>query len=251
MVLPGPARLSVQALTWLVKAERIGEPHPVLAPAAMWYPPDEQDELHAAAREEIAALGWFDRRGRLEIEVTVALAILCRAETEFFGWITHNGSTVGVLAAGIGRHGLLAVRDGDSVWLRHVGRSVLAERLVDQTPDVSVGAGKPVTVSRAEVRGSVRGQRLTEAAVQVGPAAVAVRRVQQLVALPRTGGGELYAAVRDAMGRYRLGEPLRYTDTQYGRYLTLALGRDQTLVAPASRAELLARLRELCRRLSN
>ena len=121
MVLPGPARLSVQALTWLLDTEQIGEPHLVLAPTAVWHPPADWDELHAQARAEITALGWYDRRGRLEIEVAVALAIVCRAEVEFFGWITRDTSTIGVLAAGIGRHGLLAVRDGESVWLKHTG----------------------------------------------------------------------------------------------------------------------------------
>src|SRR2546430_785706 len=82
----GPAGLGGGALTWLLEVERRGGPHLVLAPAAVWYPPGEQDEQHATAREEIAALGWYDRRKRLEIEVAVALAMLCRAESEFFGW---------------------------------------------------------------------------------------------------------------------------------------------------------------------
>jgi len=100
------------------------------------------------------------------------------------------------------------------------------------------------------VVGSVRGQRITEAAVRVGPASVAVRRVQQLVALPPVGQGELYTAVRAGMGRYRVSEPVRYADTQQGRYLTLTMGRDQMLVAPASRADLVARLAELHRSLA-
>jgi hypothetical protein len=246
MVLPGPARLSVRALTWLLEVERIGEPHLVLAPAAMWYPPDEQDEQLATAREEITALGWYDRRKRLEIEVAVALAMLCRAESEFFGWINCGRATVGVLAAGIGRHGLLAVRDGDSVWLNRVGRAVLAEILVGQTPEVPAGQGKPVTVSL----GSGCQQGITEAAVRVGPASVAVRWVRQLIALPTTGSGELYAAVCDGMGRYRVSEPVRYADTRQGRYLNLTTGPDDVLVAPARRADLVARLKERRRTLS-
>jgi hypothetical protein len=248
MVLPGPARLSVRALTWLLEVEQIGEPHLVLAPTAVWRPPVEQ-EPHVEAREEIAALGWYDRRKRLEIEVAVALAMLCRAESEFFGWITRDHTTIGVLAAGIGRRGLLAVREGDSVWLNNTGRKVLAERLVGQTPGVGAGPGKPVTVSRADVLGSVRGQRMTEAAVLVGPASMAVRRVQQLVTLPRIGAGELYAAARDGVGRYRVSEPLRYTDTGYGRYVNLSTGRDQVLVSPSSPADLVARLTQLSRSL--
>jgi len=250
MVLPGPARLSVRALTWLLDVERIGAPHVVLAPAAVWHPPSELDAQHVQARAEIDALGWYDRRPRLEVEVAVALELLCRAESECFGWITHDETTRGVLAAATGRHGLLAVRDGESVRLNHINPGRLAETLAAQTADVPAGKGKPVTVSRAEVTGTVRGQRITEAAVQVGPAGVEVRRVRRLAALAVLGTGELYAAVRDGVGRYRVSEPLRYADSPEGRYLNLALGADQVLVAPAGRADLAGRLRELGRALS-
>lgn len=245
MVMPGPARLSVAALTWLLEVERIGEPHPVLASAAVWRPPLEADESRIKAREEIAALGWYDRRGRLEVEVAATLTMLCRATSEYFGWITRDQTTIGVLTTGRGQHGLLAVRDGDSVWLRHIGRSVLAATLVGQLPDVVAGSGRPVTVSRAEVRG----QRVSQTAVRVGPASAAVRRVRQLMTLPTTGAGELYAAGRDRLGRYLVSEPVRYADTRNGRYLNLSAGRDQVLVAPAGPADLVARLAQLHRAL--
>lgn len=250
MVLPAAARLSVRALAWVLRAERVGEPHLILAPAAVWCPPGDQEELDGVARAEIRALGWYDRQDRLEIEVAVALGMVCRAEAEFFGWITRGQATIGVLAAGIGRHGLLAVRDGDWVWLTHIGRAGLAEALAAQTPDVPAGQGKPVTVARDEVLRSVRGQRITEAAVRVGPASLAVRRVERLVALPLSGKGELYAAVRDGMGRYRVSEPVRYADTEKGRYVNLATERDQVLVAPAGRADLVVRLKDLRRSLA-
>jgi hypothetical protein len=247
MVLPGPARLSLASLTWLLETERIGRPHLVLEPAAVWHPPAELDALHAQARAEIAALGWYDRRRRLDIEVAVTLPMLCRAESECFGWITRNIATIGVLAAATGRHGLLAVREGDAVWLNRIGRGRLAETVAAQTADVAAGPGKPMTVFRRELAATVRGQRLTEAAVRVGPARVAVRRIREIAALPLLGKGELYAAACDGVGRYRVSEPLRYADTPNGRYLNLTVGPDQLLVAPAGRADLADRLRELCR----
>src|SRR4051812_45642127 len=111
MVLPAPARLSLQALSWLFEVEQLGNPHLVLAPTAVWHPPAELDELHVQARAEVAALGWYDWRQRLDIEVAVALPLLGRAESECFGWITHGTAMIGVLAAAAGRHALLAVRD--------------------------------------------------------------------------------------------------------------------------------------------
>ncbi|GAB3449730.1 ESX secretion-associated protein EspG [Actinophytocola sediminis] len=242
MVLPGPARLSARSLAWLLEVEQLGEPHAVLEPAAVWRPPTAADEARRAARAEIAALGWYDRSHQLAAEVAVALTRLCRGESEFFGWITRDRTTIGVLATGFGRHGLLAIRDGDSVWLRHVGRGALAESLVAQTPDVAAGLGKPVTVSRAELRGPARRRQITEAVTKVSPASSAARQVRRLMSLPQTGAGELYAAARDEVGRYRISAPVRYADTQHGRYLNLSTGPDQVLVAPARPADLVARL---------
>lgn len=239
MVLPGPARLSARTLTWLLRAERIGEPHPVLTPPAVWYPPAELDDQHTRARSEIAALGWYDHHDLLDREVAAALPLLCRAEAEYFGWLTRDGTTIGVLAAGTGRHGLLAVADGAVVTLDHAGRARLAEALVGQIPDRPPGPGKPLSVTRSEVLGTTR---IIEA---VHPANLPARRARQLIALPTRASGELYAAHRDHLGRYRVSDPLRYADTDAGRYLNLATGADRILITPAARADLLSRLKAL------
>jgi hypothetical protein len=252
MVLPGPARLSVDALTWLLESEGIGELHRVLAPTAVWRPTDEMDAGRIAARTEISGFGWYDRRSRLDVEVAAALTVLCRATTEFYGWINHGEATIGVLAGAIGGQALLAVRDGERVWLKPTGWPRLAAALISQTADVPAGRGQPLTVARSDVLGAVRGQRLTEAAVQVTRATVAVQRVRQIMALPTTGGGELYAAVRDGLGRYTISPPVSYADTTDGRYVTITTGtqHQQVLVAPATRADLVARLTELHRSLT-
>lgn len=233
MVLPEPARLSVATLAWLLAAERIGEPHPVLASTAVWRPRAEEQALDERTRDEIAALGWYDRKGTLDAEVTATLVMLCRATSEFFGWISRGEATAGVLTAGLGRHGILAVRDGDAVWLNHIGRTALARTLVGQLPDVPAGPGQPITVPRTPA------PRTT---VRVGALAPDVRRVRHLVALPRTGGGELYAAARDRLGRYLVSEPVRYADTRDGRYVTVSATQDQLTVSPAGPSELVTRL---------
>ncbi|MFL6143203.1 MAG: ESX secretion-associated protein EspG [Labedaea sp.] len=89
----------MDALTRLLSAERIGGLHRVLSPAAVWRPPDEAEAVTEAARDEIARLGWHDRRQRLDAEVAAALAVLCRGQSEFYGWISHGESTIGVLVA--------------------------------------------------------------------------------------------------------------------------------------------------------
>lgn len=246
MVLPGPARLSVVALDWLVTTQGIGELHQVLSPEAVWRPPAETDFLAASARTEIMPLGWFDDGARLDVEVVASLTVLCRADTEYFGWISHEGTIIGVLAAAIGGQALLAVRDGDTVWLHDIGRNSLAEALVGQTADVPAGAGGGVTVVRAELLATHDGQRISEAGVGVRRASADVRYVQRLASSPATGGGELYVAVRDAVGRRRLSGPLHYTDTSHGRFTIVTAPSpepDQVTVAPATRSDLVTRLR--------
>jgi hypothetical protein len=102
---------------------------------------------------------------------------------------------------------------------------------------------------------SAGGRQRSAAGVGTRPPPPAVRIVQQVMAQPTTGGGELYVAIRDRMGRRRpVQDPLRYADTETGRwlnYMTAARDGDQRiLVAPATRADLTSRLEEMHRTLS-
>jgi hypothetical protein len=68
--------------------------------------------------------------------------------------------------------------------------------------------------------------------------------------LPRSGGGELYAAARARSGeRRRCPHPLVYMDTEQGRWMSQLSGdqpNDRWMVAaPASRAMLISRLHEM------
>jgi hypothetical protein len=86
------------------------------------------------------------------------------------------------------------------------------------------------------------------------PAPAEVRIAQQVISQPTTGGGELYVAVRDRMGRRRgVQEPLRYADTATGRWLNYMVPggeEERVLIAPATRQDLTARLQEMHRNLS-
>jgi hypothetical protein len=102
------------------------------------------DAARAHAYDEAARLGWVDRRGRLDVEVVESLSVVCRAGVEFSGWLASPAAgTVGVLAAATGREGILAVRDGDEVWLRRAQPKKLAEALVAQLPEMHAGSGTP------------------------------------------------------------------------------------------------------------
>jgi hypothetical protein len=250
MALPRPLTLSAEALVRLVDMENLGEPHLTLKPLAVWRPQREREAFDEAVRDELAAMGLFDLRGRVDVEVASSLAVLCRPRTEFYGWIQREDRTIGVLAAAIGKEGVLAVRDGEDVRLRQVGTKTLAEALVRQTAEVPPARGDTISFVRSEVTAAVDGRRTSEVRARTVAASREVRLAQRIASQPTTGGGQLSVACRDHLGRRRASEhPLRYADTTSGRWLNLTAslpgGDDRILLAPASRSDLTARLREM------
>jgi hypothetical protein len=243
-MLPGTARLSVDALAHLVRVERIGELPDVLAPPPVWQPDAEESR----AVDEIARLGWRDRRGRLEPDVASSLAVMCRAAIEFTGWI---GGSTGVLAAATGRESILAVKQDDHVTLKRVPRKRLPETLVRQLPDVPAAQGSALSLPLDEIREAAKWRVEEAGAVTARPLPRGdLRQVLHITELPVLDSGELWVAVRDSLGRSRrIPYPLRYADTESGRYLNVATvsgnGEVWLLVAPATPAMLAAKLREL------
>jgi hypothetical protein len=254
-VLEKPLNLHVEALVRLVRMDDLGDLHVTLKPPAVWRRKEDQNLLEVEARKEFMRLGLLDNRGRVDVEVSASLAVLCRAGAEFYGWINEGDKTKGVLAGAIGREAVLAVRDGQMVTVTQIRPETLPMALVNQTPEVKPSRGEAVNVLRSEMLASAGGRQRTSAGVGMRPAPPQVRIVQQIMSQPTTGGGELFVAVRDRMGRRKsVPDPLRYADTENGRWLNYTSntsdGEQRILVAPAARADLAARLQEMHRNLS-
>lgn len=248
MALPGPATLPATHLASLLLTANLGEPHKTLAPETRWLPPAELDSVRRETRDLATELGWHDRHGRLDREVAASLAVLCRPQVEFYGWIAHEGRTRGALAGRIGRDAVLAVRDPDeTVRLRPIGHDRLPDRLVALTPDVPAGHGPPLVVSAAEVRATrPDGRTHTPAGVGIRRAPPDVRRAYQLATTPSTGHGELLVATSDVTGRRRTPRALRYTDTTVGRFAVLTeTDGDRVRLEPATRADLVRHLAKM------
>jgi hypothetical protein len=253
-VLEKPLKLHVEALARLVRLENLGDLHIAIKPRAMWRRKADQHFIEVEVRKEFMQLGLLDGRGRVDVEVAASLAVLTRAGAEFYGWINDGDNTKGVLAAAIGREAILAVRRGAEVTVTQIRPESLPMALVNQTPDVPPSRGEAVNVLRSEMLATVGGRQRTAAGVGMKPAPPEVRIVQQIIAQPTTGGGELYVAIRDRMGRRKpVDDPLRYADTENGRWLNATTrtpdGDERILVAPATRNDLAARLQEMHRNL--
>jgi hypothetical protein len=252
VTLSRPLTLEADELVRLLRLENLGEPHIALKPLGVWRPKAEEQQVESRIRARFTQLGLIDPRGRLDAELSASLAVLCRAGAEFYGWINQGDVTLAVLAAAIGREALLALREGDLVTLTQIRPESLPEVVIAQLPEVPPARGKAHNVLRSEALAAVGGRANTEAGVGRRLASADVRAVQDIAAMPTTGGGELHVAVRDRMARRRaVRYPLRYADTTAGRWQNYMIdagnGEHRVLVAPASRADLVRRLQEMHR----
>ncbi|MGQ0842036.1 ESX secretion-associated protein EspG [Actinokineospora sp.] len=242
--------MPVETLDRVLRAEGVGELPLVLAPPPGWRPRAENGALDTRARAECARLGWLDRLGRLDVEVAASLRVLCHADVAFFGWLSDGTRTIGVLTGAIGREAVLAIKDGDTVWLDRTPAVKLAATLVAQAPDVPPGRGGAVRVSQGDLLATTPdGSRRSDSGVGHRRASVEARAVRARTELAETGSGELYAALRDPVGR-RTGIGVHYVDTVQGRYVTEVVdGPDgrHVLVSPVSRSDLVRRLRTATR----
>jgi hypothetical protein len=253
VVLAHPVTVTGDLLAWLVRAEGLGELHPVLRPAVRWVPRAGHEEVEGRYREELGRFGAVDRRGRLDVEVLASLAVLCRGATEFWAFIEVGGAVRGVLVAAVGAERVLAIRDANSVWLSQVRQRKLVEALVAQAPEVAAGRCRVVTVRRSDLLTTRAGRQRTATGVILRPADAAVLEVQRVAALRHTGGGEMFVGVRDGAGGYRMvDQPLRYVDTKNGRFLNRVMteaGEARVRVGPGGRADLVRQLMEMHRSL--
>jgi len=265
-VLYDQVTLALDTISTVWRRENLGEPHNVFVDTRYWL--DEEGErqalqsagddmamhglLMAATCRPISGRPWRSgpaERGVLRLDRG-------GAERRTRGQ-QHRG------AGRVGRQdGVLAIRDGDQVTLGPCSADGLAETLVDRMPNVPAGHGRSVNLPEREMR-QLRARRgkgapgetstLSAEAFNVFPRqsmAEDARDLFTVLELPRSGGGELYAAARARSGeRRRYAHPLVYMDTEQGRWITQLSG-DQPgerwmVAAPAGRSLLISKLHEM------
>lgn len=229
-----PVELPVFALAALIGWAGVGEPHLVLRPTPVWRSREEEAALSDAMLDALSDAGLLRGHGHVDQHLLDILPLLTTPVSEYYGWFTVGGLKRGVLAAAGAMDTLLAVRTGDVVRLTPVTRTGLVEALLAELPAASSGKGSSLTVTAAEI-------------VELcAPADVSERRVPSRIAemmrtvnQPVLDGGELYVGHRDTLGRHTVRGPVRYGDTEQGRFLNYSLGTGDALrivLAPASRA---------------
>jgi hypothetical protein len=250
----------LDTLNTVLRWEKIDEAHTVLAATPVWRDDDARREADQRAWAELTQQGMAVGQ-QLEPGFRGSLIALTRPAVEFFGWITTPSGTVGVLAAAAGVEAVLVVRADQTAWLHPTRPDALAEAVVAQLPAIPAAAGRSLNVPAAG-----GGQQTRDAdegfsgfGSQQGPTPDE-RLLATLMAEPRVGGGQLYAAVRDSLDRrHKAPNPLSYIDvaperSSQGRWMTQltanSSGQNWVVAAPATPQVLTTKLYESYRALA-
>jgi hypothetical protein len=227
-----PVRIS--ALAWDVVRRNNGmeEQHTALTVPSPGFTMEERAELEKQATAELHAKGLMER-GRVDPEFLEDLRTLDRPAAEVYGWIGQPGQTrANVLVATNGHAPIKAVlADNDQTFhlipLPH--NENLVTSLLRSMPSLNPGratASAPMAKVDAAVNGAAKTASQDDVlgwGRQTGDSRKDQQQVEQILAIIRTkrlGGGILYAAARDRLGRRRRADEfLKYLDTVEGRWL--------------------------------
>ncbi|SHG61082.1 ESX secretion-associated protein EspG [Streptoalloteichus hindustanus] len=210
---------------------------------------EERAVLEHQAWQELDRSGLV-HNGRIDEDLVEALSLLARPAEEVYAWVNQTeGPDYTVLAALRGGDAVLAVLTREELRLHPVRPTALVETLVSALPDVPAARGRSL---------STPADQLSQPPADPDNWLEEVRPIDSdgngqahnVLALPRTGGGQLHVAVRDRLGqRRRAPHPVTFIDTTEGRWLT-QLRPDPhrqpwVVLTPADSRLLTARLHEM------
>ncbi|MQA62717.1 MAG: ESX secretion-associated protein EspG [Actinophytocola sp.] len=210
---------------------------------------DERASLRRQTMAALAERGVVDAQGKPGRRLVDQFGVLAAAEFSVDSVHVNETDTKAVLAvaAAMDGIGLLAVQDGDGLWLNDVPSDGLVSSIVGLLPAAPRGKERSITVPVDQL--------------MAGPGADFMQRkdgtgsdeerkaLARLHAQPRLRGGQIAANVRSVLGGRSRSPVLSWFDTESGRYFTRAStgtdGRMWITIAPADAAALRQRVTEM------
>lgn len=186
-------------------------------------------------------------RGRVVPEVADSLALLSNHQASVDIWIWADGRKIKGLAAATGETAILAVVDGDEVWLIDARAGALAEAAVSVAGEMPAGYGRSVSLPNDVLRtaSDEAGRNADKLVIALERHGIPLHEAQELAGMcDGMGTRGQFGAERDQHGAppSRAGRVVAFHDTHSGRYLHQVRpstdGRNWSTITPADNARL-------------
>ena len=251
--------VSVSRLAWdmVRQLHGIEEQHYVLHVPTPDLRHDDHSSIERRVFDELASSG-LAHDSTVDSRLLDVMRLLAGPPIELHGWVgRRKRPTVGVVAAGDGRDGVLATLDDRRMRVRSIRPDGLASAVAGLLPKLPPGRGHSVTVPLDVYRDLVeRGSDDTSSADLIVSGRRPTRQeldsdaILRILRERRRGGGRVYAASRDSSGRRRKTQyPITYLDTTSGRWLLKhkpsTSGEVWVVVTPATTDLLVAEMSRL------
>jgi len=168
------------------------------------------------------------RGGEIHPDLAGALRLVVDAGVEYWAFFSQkDGPQQAVLVVSNGQDALRIVLTPDQLFvLEPVRADEAPQSLVAALPPTPPGKGAPITVPEDALQQKRQpsyedtGSFMQQSRPTSTPNDQLVTQLKTIMSEPRTGGGQLYSAKRDHLGRkQRCAAPLTFLDTQSGRYV--------------------------------
>ncbi|MBW4715660.1 ESX secretion-associated protein EspG [Saccharothrix obliqua] len=192
--------------------------------------------------------------GRLTPELADAFALLANPRLSVDIWVWVDGRKISGLAASAGDEAVLAVVDGDEVWLIESRASALAEAAVSVTGDAPAGRGRSTSLPNDVLRAAAAeaGRSAEKLVTALERHGVPLHEAQELAGMcdgMSTRGQFGAERARPGSPPVRASRVVAWHDTPSGRYLHQVRpssdGRHWSTITPIDNARLASCVWEL------
>ncbi|OLF13256.1 ESX secretion-associated protein EspG [Actinophytocola xanthii] len=252
MIASGTVKLSTLEFDVLWERERLPHKHPALAVPSPGRTHTERAALVEQAFDQLERRGLADGQ-RASGELVDQLSLLARPQVCIDSWVWTDRE-IRSLTVATGTRALLAVVEGDEVWLIPARETALAQSAVSICGEAPAGPGLSISVpadtlaaADAEAKGDAR--ELGAALMRKGVPTADAKTLALMVTGMGIRGQFGASRVRRDGRLARADRVVAFHDTPQGRYAHLAKpnsdGRTWSTVTPADNHRLAMLVREL------
>lgn len=187
----------------------------------------ELEQLQRSAWAQLEQYG-LARGGQVHPDLASALRLVVEAGVEYWAFFSlKDGPQQSALVVSNGQDALRIVLTPDKHFvLEPIRADEAPQALIGALPPTPAGKGNPITVPedalkpKQQPRYEDTGSFLQQSRPTSTPNDQLVAQLKEIMNQPRTGGGQVFSAKRDHLGRkQRCAHPLTFIDTPTGRYL--------------------------------